>query len=477
VAAAARAVVALLVAAVPFAGPALAQGGAGAHDWTRFGFDAGRSNASSAPAGIEAGDLQALSGNRQQVSLPGTVDASPIYLRGVTVAGASHDVFFVTTTYGKTLAIDAGSGDTLWTFTPDGYGSWAGSYRITTATPVADPARDAIYAAAPDGVVRKLAVSDGHVVWSAAVTELPRREKIAAALNLSQGHVLVTTGGYIGDQPPYQGHVAVLDAGSGKVLHVWNALCSDKAGLLEPGKDCSESGAAIWARAGAVVNPANGDLLLATGDGHWDGKTDWGDSVIELSPDATQVLGNFTPSNTRYLDANDLDLGSTAPALLGGGFLAQGGKDDVIRLVDWGRMQGRVPHQGGEAQTVPTPSGSHLFTAPAVWRHGKQTWLFAADGNGITAWTFQDGSLEQAWANRNPGTSPVLAGGLLYVYDPGGSGLYVFDPTSGERLGKLQAGAGHWNSPIVVDGRVALPEGNANQHSTSGVLDIWRLPK
>jgi len=41
----------------------------------------------------------------------------------------------------------------------------------------------------------------------------------------------------------------------------------------------------------------------------------------------------------------------------------------------------------------------------------------------------------------------------------------------------LPCGAGHWNSPIVADGRVALPEGNANAHRTSGVLDIWRVRK
>jgi hypothetical protein len=34
----------------------------------------------------------------------------------------------------------------------------------------------------------------------------------------------------------------------------------------------------------------------------------------------------------------------------------------------------------------------------------------------------------------------------------------------------------HWQSPIVVDGRVAMPEGSANDHATSGVLDIYRLP-
>ncbi|MGO8695669.1 MAG: hypothetical protein ACLQMF_18560 [Rectinemataceae bacterium] len=32
------------------------------------------------------------------------------------------------------------------------------------------------------------------------------------------------------------------------------------------------------------------------------------------------------------------------------------------------------------------------------------------------------------------------------------------------------------NPPIVIDGRIALPEGDANPHLTSGVLDIWRIP-
>lgn len=449
---------------------------AGDHDWTRFAADAARSGVSVAPSGITADNVNTLAQHRQQVSLPGTVDASPIYLRDVTVEGASHDVFFVTTTYGKTLALDANDGSILWTFTPAGYSGWAGSYRITTATPVADPSRDAIYAASPGGKVRKLAVSDGHVLWTASVTRLPTREKIAAALNFSQGHVLVTTGGYIGDQPPYQGHVAVLDAGSGALLHVWNALCSNKSGLLDPGSDCPQSDAAIWARAGAVVDPNTGDLFVATGNGLWDGQTNWGDAVIELSAGATSMLGNYTPSNTADLNANDLDLGSTAPALLGDGYIAQGGKDNVIRVIDWSTMKGTSAHQGGEVQTVDTPGQQHLLTAPAVWHDGGQTWVFAADGGGTAAWTFRsDHRLHAQWSNGTAGTSPVLAGGLLYVYDPGG-GLNVYAPTTGAVLASLPTGAGHWNSPIVVDGRIALPEGNANDHSSSGVLDIWRLP-
>ena len=85
------------------------------------------------------------------------------------------------------------------------------------------------------------------------------------------------------------------------------------------------------------------------------------------------------------------------------------------------------------------------------------------------------GRLRRAWQNGHAGTSPVVAGGLLSVYDPGGS-LRVYEPTSGRAVAALPAGAGHWNSPIVVAGRIALPEGDANDHRETGALDIYRLP-
>jgi hypothetical protein len=53
--------------------------------------------------------------------------------------------------------------------------------------------------------------------------------------------------------------------------------------------------------------------------------------------------------------------------------------------------------------------------------------------------------------------------------------LLVYQPGTGQQVASLDAGAGHWNSPIIVDGRIALPEGNANDHNTSGVLNIWRV--
>jgi PQQ-like domain len=421
--------------------------------------------------GITAANVKSL--RLKKVTLDGTVDASAIYLHGATVRGKPHDVFFITTTYGRTEAIAASSGAVLWRFTPPGYASWAGSPQITTAAPVADPSRKYLYASSPGGRIYKLAVANGRVAWSVAITLLPVREKITSSLNYAAGHVIATTGGYIGDQPPYQGHVAVIDAANGKLLHVWNSLCADRTGLIVP-STCGASDSAIWGRSGAVVDPTTGDLLVATGNAPWNGTTNFGDAVIRLSPDATRILGNYTPANTDQLNATDLDLGSTSPFVLDATHIGQGGKDGLIRVLSVAAMSGTAPHKGGELQTVPTPSGTDLFTAPAVWHAGSSTWVFAADNGGTEAWRYAAGHLTQAWKNTTGGTSPVVAGGLLWVYNPGG-GLNVYRPGTGALVATLPSGGGHWNSPIVVDGRIALPEGSANDHATSGILDIWSV--
>lgn len=448
--------------------PLVAQTPAHPDDWPAFGFDAARSNASTARAGITVGELGALTA--RTVTLDGTVDASPIYLHGATVNGAIHDAFFVTTSYGITEAIDADSGTILWRHIPAGYDRLKGTAQITTATPVADPGREFIYAANPGGTIEKLSVSDGHAAWTTAVTLLPAREKIASALNFHDGRVIATTGGYIGDAAPYQGHVALISALDGRLVSVWNSLCSDRPGLLQPAS-CRESGSAIWGRAGAVVDPATGHLFVATGNGRWDGATNWGDAALELDAGATRLLGSYTPADNKELDARDRDVGSTSPVLLGA-LVAQGGKDGVIRLLDWSHQRGSQ-HQGGEVQVVPSPSRQRMFTAPAVWRHDGATWLFATDNGGTTAWALVDGRLQEKWRHGEGGTSPVIAGGLLYVYDPGGA-LRVYQPESGRVLATLACGTGHWNSPIVVNGRIALPPGDSNRHETRGTMLIWK---
>jgi outer membrane protein assembly factor BamB len=441
-------------------------------DWLMFGGNVASTSANPRPSGITAANVAQLV--RRQIKLDGTVDASAIYLHGVSVHGALHNVIFLTTTYGKTLALDANSGGVLWEYTPPSYQALARTPQITNSTPVADPDRQFIYAASPDGDIERLAVSDGRPVWRTSITELAQREKMDSPLKFFQGHVIAVTGGYIGDRPPYQGHVAILDGNSGKLLQVWNSLCSNRMGLLNP-DSCPQSQSAIWGRAGAVIDARNGDIFVATGNGDWNGTTDWGDALIEINADATKMLGNYTPADTEELNARDLDLGSTSPVLLGGDLIAQGGKDGKVRLLSREAIAGTAPGKDHELQIVSTPSGTDLFTQPAVWEHDGQTWMFAADNGGTEAWVVENARLQEKWKNRTGGTSPLEAGGLLFVYARAG-GLNVYDAASGQHIATLPCGAGHWNSPIVLQGEIILPEGNANDHATSGMLDIWSLP-
>ncbi len=458
-------------------------------DWLRFDYDAERSGVGPAATGITARDVHSLLLRR--VKLSGTVDSSAIELAGVKMRGRSRDVIVMTTTYGRTLALDPGTGQRLWQFTPADIRGYAGSAQVTTATPIADPDRQFVYAASPDGRIHKLALATGREVraggWPVEITSDATHEKIAAALNITGNSVVVTTGGYIGDAPPYQGHVVMIDRSSGRITAVWNALCSNVHGLIDPPRSCPASDAAIWAREGAVIEPGTGRILVATGNAPFNGSTDWGDSVLELSPDGKQLLHNWTPTDQAHLNSSDADVGSTAPAVLpafdGRRLAVQGGKAGVLDLLDLDRLDGTTagagPRTGGQIQELPSPGGDQVFTAPAVWSNAGRIWVFVGDGSGTWAYTLGGSGaaprLSVAWRSGSGGTSPVIAGGLLYVYDPGGS-LDVYAPTTGRKLVSLPAGSGHWNSPIVVGGRVILPVGNANDHATSGTLDIFHLP-
>jgi outer membrane protein assembly factor BamB len=455
-----------------------------ARDWTHFGFDAQRSSVGPSRTGIAVSDLGRL--RRRQVQLPGTVDSAPIYLARVKVGGRRrHGVFFVTTIYGITLAVDARSGAILWKFEPNGIAGWEGSPQFTTTTPVSDPDRRSIYAASPNGQIHKLSVASGaeRSGWPVGVTRDASHEKLASPLNISGRFVLAATGGYIGDAPPYQGHVLAIERSSGRVAHVFNSLCSDRQDqILDPGS-CGSSDSAIWGRNAPVVVPGSHRILVTTGNAPFNGRTDWGDSVLMLAPDASRLLQSYTPANQAQLNDSDSDLGSTSPAALpvpGRGkaryrYAAQGGKDGRLKLLSLRGLGGNPafgPRTGGEVQVL---DGAWAFTSPVVWRTHGRVYVFAADNGGTTAYRFSGRRprLHVLWRNGTAGTSPVLAGGLLYVYNDHDGGVNVYRPRSGRKIATLPSGSGHWNSPIVVDGRIALGEGNSNDHDKSGVLDIW----
>ena len=149
----------------------------------------------------------------------------------------------------------------------------------------------------------------------------------------------------------------------------------------------------------------------------------------------------------------------------------QGGKDGILRLLQLHTLPGVTNRTGGEVQTLPAPGPTDVFSEPAVW-NGK--WVFVSTSGGTEALLFKRGRLHPAWSNQTGGSSPALAGGLLFV--AGDGQVHVYVPTSGREVATLLSGPLHWQSPIIADGRVALAEGNANDHATTGVLNLYRLP-
>jgi PQQ enzyme repeat len=458
-------------------------GGGALTEWPEFGLDPQRSDATEASTGITAANVGKLRDRR--VTLPGTIDSSPIYLAGAQVRGGTHDVAVVTSSYGRTFALDATTGKRLWTYTPPGYSGWVGTPQITNTSPLLDPdpAHHYVYTASPDGRVHKLVLGSGREVrsgrWPVTITKDPTKEKMGSALNVDGPDVIATTSGYSGDAPIYQGHVVLIDRGTGRIDAVFNTLCANRHTVIVP-SSCPQSDSAILSRGGAVVEPGGKRLLIVTGNATWDGSRYFGDSALELTVPGLHLRQSFTPTNQAELNNLDGDLGSSGPALLGGNRVMLAGKDGVMRVLNLSRLDGHGPggkaRLGGEVQTLRTPGASALFTTPAVWHHGNETTVFVADYSGTGAYALRGGRLHVLWENLTPGTSPIVAGGLVYVYEPTAGGIEVYRPESSKPIAKLPGSPGHWNSPIVVDGHVIEPEGSANELSGSGTVDLFTAP-
>jgi hypothetical protein len=292
----------------------------------------------------------------------------------------------------------------------------------------------------------------------------------------------MTTAGYPlpdpGDEGDYQGHLVAINLETG-AQNVFNSACSDHAmHFVENGddtNDCANVQSGIWARAGAVYDPVTDRVFVTTGNGVFDGKANWGSSVIALRPDGSADAGmpvdSYTPSNYQILTAIDADLGSTTVAILpetgaGGSprIALQGGKDDRIRFIDLKNMSGQSEpgHVGGELANVPTPQGGPMFTRPVTWIDAfGRTWVFITNGRGVTGSivSFAGGapSLDVQWKRAEGGGNSVLVNGILYV--PDDHRISAIDPLTGEVLWEdTSIGSIHWQSPIVVSDHVFIAD-------------------
>jgi outer membrane protein assembly factor BamB len=87
----------------------------------------------------------------------------------------------------------------------------------------------------------------------------------------------------------------------------------------------------VWQAGQGPVATPTGDVIVMTGDGHFDGHTDFGQSFVKLAGKDLSVLDFFTPRDWQHQVNDDEDLGSSGPLFIAGGpFVVGGGKTGVL---------------------------------------------------------------------------------------------------------------------------------------------------
>lgn len=465
------------------------------YDWLQYNGDAQHSGSNTLESTLAASNVAQLT-QKFQAILPAVADGAPVYLASVTTASGIRDLLFVTSKAGHILALDAGSGATVWSkqFGPGNCKVNNGSSAcFTTSSPAIDPGRGFVYTYGLDGKVHKLAVASGAEVttggWPQVTTLKGFDEKGSSPLVFASAngttYLYAAHGGYPGDRGDYQGHITAIDLGTG-AQRVFNSLCSNQSVHLQTAPtapSCASKQSAVWARAAVVYDPTLNRIFIATGNGNYNPTAhSWADSVLALTPDAAgsngDPLDSYTPPEFQQLQNADADLGSTAPAVLpvpAGSSVArlglQAGKDSKLRLLNLANLSnaGGPGHTGGHVGSIiNVPQGGGVLTSPAVWQNPSDgsTWAFVGNSAGISALKLTLGAggvpaLTVAWQKSGGGFSPLVANNVLYF--AGTSNLRALDPTTGAVLwSTTQIGSIHWQSPIVVNGVVYIADGAAH---------------
>jgi hypothetical protein len=455
---------------------------------TTFQFDRGRTGANRGETRLTPASVRAGFGRVTAFapSLDGDVYAQPLYLPGVTVAGARHDALFVATQANSVYALDADTGAELWrsslgTPVPRAMQQCGNINTIgVVSTGVIDPASNTLYAVAftSDGSLRfRLNALDvttgrqraGYPVDIAPPTTGgssfdPRATGQRGALQLDGGRVFVPFGGLYGDCGIYHGWVVGIDA----------ATPSRQSAFATPGR-----GSGIWAPGGASMDES-GRLYVATGNSTpLGGSTpgSFGERVIRLGGGAsgptasTDTASYFEASDARMLDLQDLDIGSVTPVQLPSVAGAprrfwQGGKAGVSYLCDRDNLGGT----GGQVSQARFFSGGN-FGAGAAWSDGAQTYVFApgrgtrsgcTGSGGVMALRVVGSALQTAWCSAtisNPSPPAVSSNGnrdaLLWVAGTSPATLRAIDVATGaEVFAGAPPSVRQWTPVVVADGRV-----------------------
>lgn len=315
------------------------------------------------------------------------VYGQPLVLTNVRIGGGTHDIVYVTTANNSVYAFDANdphAAEPLWhvnfgvpaNVNDSNFGCTDinGNMGII-GTPVIDGQSGTLYVVAltrvRGGFVQRLHALDVSTGVDLHGSPVPISAPEFDALQQNQRPALALANGqvYVGysshcDKDPYHGFLMAYDARSLRQTAVFNTTPTGMEG-------------SIWQSGQAPAIDGDGNLYVVTGNGTWDGKTNFGESFLKLSPQL-RLLDWFTPVDHSHLDATDADVDSSGAMLVPGTHeVMDGGKQGVLYLAN----ADHLGHLGGDMQHFQA-TGSHL--------HSIVYWKSAKNGRTIYMWGQRD---------------------------------------------------------------------------------------
>jgi PQQ enzyme repeat len=486
-------------------------------DITTYKYNVSRTGLNSTETALTLANVNSTQfGLLRKLVVDGKVDAQPLYLANLTVAGAAHNVVYVATEHGSVWAFDADTGTKMWQVSLLKSGespATNGCNQITpeigvTSTPVIDRAAGIIYAVAMsvDGSsnyhqrLHALDITSGaellggptditaSYTGSGAPTSFnPAQHAERAGLLLSGGTIYTAWTSHC-DVAPYSGWVIAFSAST-----------LARSAVLNVAAD-SQNGPSIWMSGGGPAADSAGNVYVITANGDFDttldangfpSHGDFGNSFLKIAPASggLTVTDYFAQHDTVARSSQDADLGSGGELLLPDmndstgktrHLMAGAGKDTNIYLVDRDSMGKFNSSTNNIVQTLSGVLPGGVWSTPAYFNNT----LYFGDVSGtLKAFAISAAKIATTPSSQSPtsfvypGTAASVsangtANGIVWAHENTSPGvLHAFDASnlSHELYSSNQAanakdqfGAGNkYITPVVADGKVFVGTTNS----------------
>ncbi|HMZ77215.1 MAG TPA: PQQ-binding-like beta-propeller repeat protein [Zoogloea sp.] len=478
------------------------------------------------PSNVAATGGSKLFGLQGSVDLDGLVEVQPLVVPNAYVYGdpnaGRHDVVYVATANNTVYAIDPTTRKVLRSRnlgTPmSAFPGCEDNDKIigVNSTPVIDPSTNSLY------LIAHVRVGSGsemhlHRLSLSSLKDIVAPVTIAAKAPLTNGSTATFDANYQRQRTAlllangrvmaaFTSHCDIrADVARGWVMQ-WDAQTLDKARSYVDfsGRksvfltDTQATGpsnfflATSWMSGAGPAVDEWGNVYFATGntdpgalrsDGTGyveDGVTNFGQSVVKLSPWDSRVLSYFTPANVMQLDNDDLDLGAGGVLLVPSytdRLALQAGKDGVLRLMNRDSLGGHTP--GGPDKVLAATQIGPCWCTPSYFNDGTPK-VVSSGGTTLGVYAIRTkpyGLVKQAGVEINSGqfggfftsvSSNGAQNAIIWAVGrpqtiPGDLYLHAYSakPVNGSLPLLYTTTAGTWNSqgnantvPTVANGRV-----------------------